>query len=476
MKLLRKINSLLMNIPAEFYFAMLLGYFFLCNTLMPLSHDDYAYAFVWDGDHGGNLDGMQADRNFEHRERVNSFSDIMKSQYSHYFTLGGRVIAHSIAQFFIWIGKPYFDVANTIIFALFVIVILKLSDIPLKKSGFAMFWIFISMFFVASRLAASITWLTWLTGACSYLWMSLFQLLFLWQYVQATRSAEINDSAIKIVVVTLMGISAGCSNEAGSLATVFLTIFLIYECRRLKTFSRWMVIGLVALIIGCVLCIFAPGNFAQTKFIQSVNPAFNYTATLLLEHFRDGFLPILAADIFVLMPMIYYFIRRGFCQLNISERLIIAFVAAGFIVPTVMMFSPKFDFSRVLVINLTFIIVSAIGAYRQAGGYIFKTKIAEVIFPVTVIMLLLYSASIIFSWQSLNREIADQIAYIRQHEGDESVIMPPLSPIPKVIVAIQGKESPILNYIGGISADENYCLNIMVAQYYGVKHIVAGMP
>ena len=87
----------------KFYLAIFIGYFFARNIFMPLCYDDYAYAFIWDGTHGGNLDAMQIDNS--QRVRVENLSDILISQYSHYFNWGGRIIGHTLAQIFILLGK-----------------------------------------------------------------------------------------------------------------------------------------------------------------------------------------------------------------------------------------------------------------------------------------------------------------------------------------------------------------------------------
>ena len=95
MNFFKKANNFFVNLPVEIYFVIFVGYFFARNIFMPLCYDDYNYAFVWDGAHGGNLiDGI----NPENLHRVESFADIFVSQISHYFTWGGRVFGHGLAQ------------------------------------------------------------------------------------------------------------------------------------------------------------------------------------------------------------------------------------------------------------------------------------------------------------------------------------------------------------------------------------------
>ena len=168
--------SMSKNISTQFYFIVFLGYFFVRNMLMPLCYDDYAYAFVWDGANGGNLIDRVKPENLH---RIESFSDIFVSQYSHWLTGGGRIFGHGLAQFFLWIGKNYFNVANTIMLLILVTVILRLANISWKNSKLAVIWIFICLLFFGERFGETVIWMTWLTGACNYFWMTTLQLIFL---------------------------------------------------------------------------------------------------------------------------------------------------------------------------------------------------------------------------------------------------------------------------------------------------------
>ena len=78
-------------------------FFLLCSRLLlfwyfnfctPLDFDDYIYSYVWTA---GNMERPLA----ETAQRVNSFKDIFQSQWNHYFTWGGRSVAHILLQFFL---------------------------------------------------------------------------------------------------------------------------------------------------------------------------------------------------------------------------------------------------------------------------------------------------------------------------------------------------------------------------------------
>lgn len=441
MKIIEKIFSV------KFFPAFFVGYFFLRNIFMPLAYDDYAYAFIWDGEHGGNLDAMQIENS--QRERVKSFSDIFISQWSHYFTWGGRVVGHSIAQFFIWQGKIFFDFANTFMLIIFLFVILKVGRIKFRDAKFLLVWIFFNLFFVGAIFGETVTWMTWLTGTCNYFWLSVVQIIFLYQYVKAIRGEKI--SLLSRFLIFPLALIAGWATEAGSLATVFLTGIFLLKLRSQKNLKVWTFAGFLFLILGCALNIFAPGNFAQLEFIQSINPNFKFSAELFKYHIFHGFLPIILIDLFALLPAIYYFFKRG------KNFLMMSFAAAGFLIPCAMMFSPKFEL-RVTIISVIFILVSSSISISELK--IFQSKF---FLPMTFI-LIFYFIPALYANFLLWRENNLQLEYLQRHREENLIVMPKFVEPPNFNL-------PPIKTFGGIGENEKYCINIMVSQYYKIKFL-----
>lgn len=456
-----KIEKFFANVSTKFYLAFFVGYFFLRNIFMPLCYDDYAYAFIWDGEHGGNLDAMESGE----RQRVQSVGDIISSQFSHYMTWGGRIVGHSLAQFFIWTGKLSFDVANTVVLIIFVITVLKLSKMNFHDGKFAVVWIFINLFFIGAIFGQTVIWMTWLTGTCNYFWLTVVQLIFLLPYVKAIRAKR---NSLPSWLVPLLSIPAGWATEAGSLATVFLTAFFVFMVWRKKFLQTWMIAGIFGVIIGCSLNIFAPGNFVQLEFIQSVDPNFKFSAELFKHHIFNAFLPIVLMDLFALLPMIIYFFQRGFYKLNTDEILMTAFTSAGFLVPCAMLFSPKFEL-RVTVISMIFILIASTMALAEMKKFDFKLK---KFCAVLMTVLCFYFVSSIYENFLISKETSKQLEIISENRQEPSIVLSKfnLSPILK---KFHREDSPPLNSFAGIIDNENYCINIMVAQYYGVKKVVS---
>ena len=414
MKIFRRIIESMNTARATGLFVLFMIFFFVRTTLMPLANDDYSYAFIWDGEHGGNLAGMQfGSFDIERRERVDSFADIAQSMWSHYFTWGGRILAHTLIQFFVWIGKPCFDVANTLIFAALVLTIIFLANLWQRVTRAALLWIFFCVFMLVKLSAVT---LFWLTGAVNYMWTAFFQLIFLAPYVKALRSGK---SFGNVALMIFLGILAGWSNEAGSLVTICLTVFLIALSRARGLLRSWMTAGLAALIIGCALMMFAPGNFVRLGLTHA---GYHFTAEIFLEHLTHSFATIVGVDLIALLPMFLYFLRRTHGRLMTPEILMLSFAATGLLVPTAMLFAPEFNL-QVSFTSLVFVLVAATSALLEIK------KLPSLPKPLPLILIALFTAyglSLIYVDVSIYREANRQTEYISKHADMYPVPVPPL--------------------------------------------------
>ena len=91
-----------MNKKAIIAIVSIYLFLYLLNYLHPMAFgDDYLYSFIWQGQ------AMNIPIS-ENAVRISSLDDLLQSQRLHYLTWGGRTLAHSIAQFFLWMGKDIF--------------------------------------------------------------------------------------------------------------------------------------------------------------------------------------------------------------------------------------------------------------------------------------------------------------------------------------------------------------------------------
>lgn len=227
--------------------VILIGIFFLSlNTLYPVYLDDWHYSF-----------------NLVNGERLSSISDILHSQYAHYFEWGGRTVLHTIAQGLLWLGEPWCDIINTIAYITFVLILYSIANNGNKTNTILFIYINVFIWFALPSLSQN---LIWTTGSANYLWGSLLVLSLLYFYTSYYLSDNEQSNNRKSIGIFFLAILAGWTNENIGLALIFFLIglFILLKLQKRKI-PLWMIVGLTGAIIGCAFMILAPGNAIRSK-------------------------------------------------------------------------------------------------------------------------------------------------------------------------------------------------------------------
>ena len=312
-----------------------ISYFFLCNFFYPMMSDDYAIFFIWDGAHGGNIAGMQPGHIWQ---RIESLSDVLISLSSMYMTWGGRMESWFIAQFFLWVGKPIFNIFNTIMFCTFILLILRISlGRNYLKNGYYVLWVF-SGFWLVNY--AFFNTMIWISGSANYLWMMCFQLLFIFPYIESARdsSSKFLQGKCSVIkpVMFLLGLLAGNTNENSVLAIILAAVLIYYKMR-----CPWMIYGLLGVFIGYAALVFAPGNYVRFHVVMTAGEG-DYLSLFpkLIEFFwlLSKALPVF----FLLTPYLRKEVRQK-CKaapLKKEYHLVLLFTMMGIISALTMLVAP----------------------------------------------------------------------------------------------------------------------------------------
>lgn len=242
-------------------YAVLLGifvYIWYLNHIIPLSFgDDYVYQYVWNGSTGWNMFHPLED----HAQLVQNWGDILRSQWSHYLTWGGRTVAHTLAQFVLWQGKWLFDVLNSFAFVLLLLLMYwhSLGGIVTRRlRPSRVLFLFLCVWAFVPALP---TVLFWVMGACNYLWTLDILLLFLLPYVRHFFRRGTGGSAWWQAALMLpFGVIAGWTNENTVCWCIVGIALYAWQCHEQGRLSRWQVTGLFGLCMGYAVLILAPGN------------------------------------------------------------------------------------------------------------------------------------------------------------------------------------------------------------------------
>lgn len=457
-----------------FLFAV---FFFVLNLLTPFIADDVSYAFIWDGEHAGNLmDGIGE------RERIKSFTDILISQWSHYFYWGGRTIAHVIVQFFSWVGKSYFDVINIFVFCALVFLIFKIGtglEIREMNKKFLLFILFALYFFTPEFLLTNI----WMTGAINYLWMVTLELIFILPFAMKYRDKNFwkNPPAWSVPLMAILGLLAGWSIEPGASITLFVTFFAVIKFWHEKNLPMWAKVGFIFLFAGFLILILAPGNIQRIEISKIYDPdpflpvEMYYTSVMFMINIFDGFLPIIIRESLLFVPIIFYFIS-GKKSVDVS-RFILTFLTASIIILFVMICLPEFPERAGFPANI-FLLIASIAALKEILPElqkIFKRRrnFLNNAAKVLAVFWIFHMAACTYVYVYMHEQLEDRWKIIEANRNAEEIVVPYLK-LPSWSEDIVGQRT-WTNYAIWWGADlEPYPegnRNIMFAQYYGLKKI-----
>lgn len=227
----------------------------LLNCLTPLAADDFSYAYSWS----------------DPSERINSFSSLVKSQWRHWLLTNGRTVGHTIAQFFLWVGKPIFNIFNSIIFIIYIILISYLSFEKRSTVG-----ILSSFFIVWFMIPEPGSVLFWLDGACNYLWTGTLIFLFVCRYYRSILKNEETPRKNFFLVLLwfLFGIITGwCNENTSGMGILICCLLTLYGYGKSKRVPLWKIAGILGAVLGFALMIMAPGNSVRlSNFDLPTNP------------------------------------------------------------------------------------------------------------------------------------------------------------------------------------------------------------
>lgn len=228
------------------------GYFLLVNYLTPLAGDDLCYQYIY-----GTTN------------RVENILDVLHSQRTLYQTWSGRLVVHAIDQWFLIYDKWLFDIANTVVFLMLVLLIYYCVYRTCISNSFLVF-LYAALWFSIPGVGVSIIWQTM---SCNYLWGSTLVFLCFTPYLISVQRGIVPTSSYKMILYTLgmflMGFVSGWTIEVGGAmllsGIIFVMVFFVYKH---KSVYAWQISGFIGAAVGYAILILAPGNFARSSVVR----------------------------------------------------------------------------------------------------------------------------------------------------------------------------------------------------------------
>ena len=288
LKALKTYNKTLLNI---FWFAVIA----FLSYRMPVYSDDFWHM-----------------TSFATGEKMTSFDMVIPSVCAYYNTWGGRAISMIMIQSVLMLPRMVYALLNGVIYVTMVnILSLYSGKITFAKNCLVCLFVWFFMPDFADVI-------TWTTGTVTYLWMHTimlgFGLMYYRDYVRLFCADQGGDtlpdvdqgedtgksSALRVVLMIILGFCAGLSTEAGACTLEFaLFLYVVWMVRGHYRIRADRVAGIVSSLIGFAVLMLSPGNRIRASLASTSAETGSFVSVYAFRIARETFYSLL----FLLIPL-----------------------------------------------------------------------------------------------------------------------------------------------------------------------------
>ncbi len=440
---MEKIKKILNNESKILFGGILIVSFILMlllNINAPYSADDYSYKFI-----------------YSTFDLVENVWDIVVSQVEHYFTWGGRSVVHFIVQLFLMAPKMIFNIANSVVFV--ITILLMYLNVTGKFKINNLLLMIMTLLYV---IAQPILWETniWLTGAINYMWGFSFILAFLLPFRMHLAGEKIKflNTPFGMVIITILGILAGWTNENTGAAAAAVVFVILGLCKiYYKKLPLWTILGFIGCLLGFVVMVIAPGNFVRSEIV-------NDEASIITKFFDISYqaLDILAVPMILALGL--YIVYQMSIKEKIKFNMHLIYAFGAFAATYAMVLSPSFPLRSWYGI-VTFAVITVGIIFNHINYKIKFFNISCITILIAVLVLVGYNYTVYYKELSnINTLIEARDAEIlrQKEEGIQDVI------IYGNRIGIEGR---VFVPYEDIVEDNEHWINVMLSAVFEVNSI-----
>ena len=183
-------------------------------------------------------------------------------------------IGEVLAIVFLSLDKAIFNVLNTSFFITLSLLttLFALRNQDAKDIWKVLFFTSFSMIIYLVFLPALGESVFWLTGSTNYLWALVFQISFLFLYDKWLEPSSRVKKMLQCIFMSVLGISAGLSNENTGIVIILLCITAAFIQKRvnIRKVSLGNNIGLLFFILGYIYLLSAPSTQMRRAYYNQV--------------------------------------------------------------------------------------------------------------------------------------------------------------------------------------------------------------
>jgi len=425
------------------FYIVLFAFMLLCNMMTMKLADDFAYLYSW-------ADGS----------RITNPLQIIPSMAAHMTEMNGRLVAHGVAQFWLMLPDWCFDIANALVFALQIPLIVRISKRKdesrnnlLHVGVFGAIWVCVLAFGQANL---------WLDGACNYLWSVVAGLLFIQPYVRYLLDDDAPRMRLSGILFLILAPAMGGWAESGSAAFIFIAAVLLALGRfwQHKPLSRILVVGLVLAVVGYLTIYMAPAQMNKSSAMTLASLVMGVVRCLLR-----------LSEIWVLVAAFVVLFVLNICNGTDKKRLVLASVfflgamCANFIVMFAAFYPERVAISTTVIL----ICADAILAQGLFSSGSYKTVVASLLMVLVLVtpVEMFRGVKDIYETYVFTR---NNEAYLYQcaENGQSEVVLPMMLP--------GTKYSPLYDQRYVNADDPTDWPNNAMSVYYGINAIRGNKP
>jgi hypothetical protein len=392
---------------------------------------------------------------------IYSISHILGAMNYTYFYWSGRMVGSFLIFFCLLVGKPFFDIANTIIYCLFIFLVQFHITGKRAKQSPALF-IVLNIFFWLFVPVWGHDFL-WLTCSCCYLWPTVIALFFLVPFRKKQDDPDYKLNLPFSILFFIVGILAGWSYENLSAAVLFLLIaYFVTKIIRKSKFTLFEILGAIGFLIGFSLLIGAPGNYVR---YEVYNKDYDSLLSMLVKRFvsvttvfnkNHGFLFVFIS-VFLGFDLVYHHKRK----LPVFSYFYFLAALAG---TYSMVLSPIFP-DRAFLVVVVFLVITL-------GNVLIQFRMPKIIKRNKALFAAMILIGLCPSFLKASTEIMR--LYLRWYDCVELILAEKekgnLEIEVRPLIGVENK------YVGmskefDISSKENAYPNNVIAPYFGLKSI-----
>lgn len=417
----------------------------IMNHLTLFTSDDYMYQFFYE----------QGAVN-THSHKLVSLMEIVPSMYNHYLFQNGRIIAHTLVQFFAyWDTKIVFNLFNSLAFVSLGVLILLIANKKGNRvlTGIATYFL---LWFSLPQFGLTVLWLS---GAGNYLWMSMLMLLFLLPYRYGNNVLTKKYSVLIYPYMLLTGFFSGWSNEnSGPAALCIALLFVFYDYINNKKLRIWKWVGLGGNLVGFLIMMSSPASLKRGEMSYSLEQLFqNFVGVFKMAYAHFYWLLILILILYSINSFFRYFTEELFFYSSF-------FFLGSFLGTFALVFSPDYPL-RTLFGPTVFTIIGIVMLVNQLI-LVLPERLKQLSLILIVFSSIHFSETYLTAVLDLSithAEVSTQIKLIQKYRGLEIIEVKKITPTFNRYNAFSESRN--------LSNDESDWFNQWMAEYYEVNKI-----